>query len=258
MINLTALGIAAGVIFIYMNLIFFLAALLRKNDIVDVAWGLGFVTISLTMLILYPGYDQRRLLVSLLIAIWGLRLAGYIFLRNRGKQEDFRYAAWRKQWGKHWLIRSYLQVFILQGFFMLTIAYPVILYLQPGSSQPGILDFLGLIIWLIGFYFEAVGDAQMMRFKADPANKGRIMDQGLWCYTRHPNYFGETAMWWGIFFITLAQPHGWIGVVSPVVISFLLLRVSGVPMLEKKYAENPAYREYIRRTSSFFPLPPRK
>ncbi|HNX36815.1 MAG TPA: DUF1295 domain-containing protein [Candidatus Cloacimonadota bacterium] len=246
-----------GSVFIYMNLLFLLAVALKKNDIVDIAWGLGFILIAIVSFILQPINAPRMLLQSALVLIWGVRLALYIFIRNRGKSEDFRYAKWRRDWGRYWILRSYIQVFLLQGFFMLTIAYPLFSFdpaLSPGLNW---LDYLGLLIWLTGFFFEAVGDQQMRSFKQNPANKGKIMNQGLWRYTRHPNYFGESTMWWGLFLIALSNPHGWLAVFSPTIITFLLVRVSGVPLLEKKYADNPEYREYIRQTSSFIPRVPR-
>jgi steroid 5-alpha reductase family enzyme len=258
MIDFHAIGLVAGAVFIYMNLLFLLALGLKKNDIVDIAWGMGFIFITVLSLLLLPGLHIRRLLVSGFVIIWGLRLAIYIYLRNRGRKEDFRYAQWKKDWGKHWIIRSYLQVFILQGFFMLTIAYPLFLLAQAQSDAISYLDAIGALLWLTGFFFEAVGDAQMLKFKLDSANKGKIMDKGLWRYTRHPNYFGESTMWWGIFVITLNTPYGWSAVFSPMIITFLLLRVSGIPLLEKKYETNPTYREYIRKTGSFLPMFPKK
>lgn len=246
-----------GAVFVYMNLMFLLAVLLKKNDIVDVAWGVGFIVIAALSLLLIPVCHWRRGLVSLLVFIWGMRLAIYIYLRNRGKAEDFRYAKWRQDWGRNWLLRSYLQVFILQGFFMLTIAYPLFLFKAPGPHLITLPDIIGLVIWIYGFYYEAVGDGQLMRFKQNPANKGKIMNQGLWQFTRHPNYFGEATMWWGIFVIMLSFRFGYLAILSPVIITTLLLRVSGVPLLEKKYQSNPDYREYVRKTSSFIPRKPK-
>ncbi len=257
MIDFNAILLTVGAVFIYVNLLFLLAMLLKKNDIMDVAWGLGFIMVAVVYLLLVPGYHWRRMLVSALVAVWGLRLAIFIYLRNKGKKEDFRYAKWRQDWGKHWVLRSYLQVFLLQGFFMLTISYPLFFYAPNQTAAFSLLDGLGVLLWLLGFFFEAVGDNQMRRFKSDPSNKGKIMDRGLWRYTRHPNYFGESAMWWGIFLITLNVAYGWIAVFSPLVITTLLLRVSGVPLLEKKFETNPAYREYILKTSSFIPWPPK-
>lgn len=245
------------IVLAYMNTVFILALLLKRNDIVDIAWGLGFVVVMIILLMAIPGWHWRRLLISALVLIWGSRLAIYIHIRNKGKQEDFRYAKWRKDWGKYWVIRSYLQVFLTQGFFMLLVAYPLVLISNEHHKSIHFMDILGLIVWVCGFFFEAVGDAQLMSFKKNVANKGKIMNRGLWRYTRHPNYFGEACMWWGIFLLTLQVAQGWLALLSPVVMSFLLIRVSGVPMLERKYQDNPEYQDYINRTSSFFPLPPR-
>ncbi|MDD4308797.1 MAG: DUF1295 domain-containing protein [Candidatus Cloacimonetes bacterium] len=244
--------------FVYMNLMFLLALWLKRNDIVDVAWGVGFIVISVMLLLFVPDYHWRRLLISCLVALWGLRLAVYLYLRNKGKQEDFRYAKWRRDWGKQWIIRSYIQVFILQGFFMLLIAYPLFMIGGFGRHAPGLSDVAGLLLWIIGFAFESVGDHQMMMFKQNPINKGKVMNLGLWKYTRHPNYFGETVMWWGIFLIAVSSGWGWLAIISPVVITTLLVKVSGVPMLEKKYSNNPEYQSYIKKTSSFIPWFPSK
>jgi len=178
--------------------------------------------------------------------------------RNRGRGEDYRYANWRRTWGRWFVPRSFLQIFMLQGFFLMIIAIPLILINRPGAGGLRPLDFVGAAVWILGFLFEAVGDFQLRAFKADPANKGRIMDIGLWRYTRHPNYFGEAVMWWGIFLVALSAPGGWAAIVSPLVITGLLLRVSGVTLLEKKYAGNPAYADYVRRTSAFVPWFPKK
>ncbi len=258
MIDMSVILQVVLAVFIYMNLLFFLALALKKNDIVDVAWGMGFILCAVMLLIVVPHYHWRKLLVSTMVIVWGLRLAIYIFLRNKGKKEDFRYAKWRQDWGKNWILRSYLQVFILQGFFMLTIAYPLFLYGKSERQPLNWLDIIGVLAWLKGFFFEAVGDYQLGRFKRDPANKGKIMDQGLWRLTRHPNYYGEALMWWGIFVITLNTSLGWAAIFSPLIITTLLIRVSGVPLLEKKYETNPDYREYVRKTSSFLPWFPKK
>lgn len=256
MIDLNVLLCMALAVLVYMNVMFLLAIAMKRNDIVDIAWGLGFIIVALLSLVAIPGITWRRLLVSGLVIAWGLRLAGYLYLRNRGRKEDFRYAQWRQQWGRNWMLRSYLQVFILQGLFMLMITYPLFTVTQSRIVDIGILDGIGILVWLVGFLFEAIGDAQMRAFKQDPANRGKIMDRGLWRYTRHPNYFGESAMWWGIWIILMSNSHGIYAIFSPIIITFLLLRVSGVPMLEKKYKDDPAYREYVRRTSAFIPLPP--
>ena len=190
--------------------------------------------------------------------IWASRLMVHIYARNKGHGEDFRYAQWRKKWGKWFILRSFLQVFMLQGLFLLLISYPVVLIDRSPLTGLNELDAVGLLVWLAGFTFEAVGDAQLRRFKKALENKGRIMTQGLWRLTRHPNYFGESVMWWGIFIIALSVECGWTGVISPLVITFLLICVSGVPMLEKKYRGNPEFEKYARMTSVFFPWFPRR
>jgi steroid 5-alpha reductase family enzyme len=245
-------------VFVYMTCIFFVALLKRDNSVVDIAWGIGFILVSLLTFFLERGFFWRHILVTGLVGIWGMRLALYIYVRNKGRGEDFRYAQWRKKWGKLFILRSYLQVFVLQGIMLLIISYPIMLVNQSGAEAFSIWDAVGGGIWLIGFSFEAAGDFQLMQFKKDPGNKGKIMTAGLWRLTRHPNYFGETALWWGIFLIALSVKNGWTAVISPVLITFLLLRVSGVAMLERKYAGNQEFMEYARRTSPFFPWFPRK
>ena len=249
---------AAIVIFIYFFAFFLVAQFIRNNSIVDMGWGAGFVVVAFVTLISQGAYVERNLLVTLLITIWGGRLTYYIVRRNWGKPEDFRYAKWRKEWGS-WLVpRAFLQVFMLQGLLMLIIGYPIIVV--NSSPQPGLnfIDYLGLFIWITGFIFESVGDKQLAEFKKDPANKGHIIQSGLWKYTRHPNYFGEATMWWGIFLLTISVPLGWSAVISPLTITLMLLYVSGVPMLEKKYKDNPEFQKYARRTNKFFPWFPKK
>jgi len=245
-------------VFIYMTLLFLISMAKKDNSIADIGWGVGFILVAFLTFFLEPGFEVRHVLVTGLVLIWGIRLAVHILMRNKGKGEDFRYAKWRKEWGKYFVIRSFLQVFMLQGLMMLVISYQVILV--NSSEKPGLnlLDILGLIVWLFGFLFETVGDFQLLKFKRKKENKGKIMKSGLWRYTRHPNYFGEATMWWGIFLISLSVPLGWTAVVSPVVITFMLLRVSGVTMLEKKYKGNKEFEEYVRRTSAFIPWFPKK
>ena len=244
-------------IFLYMTFLFLLALIKKDNSIVDVGWGIGFILVWAVTFFLEPGGTARQLLAGGLVMTWGVRLAAHIFVRNKGRGEDFRYARWRREWGKGFLPRSFVQVFMLQGLFLLLIAYPVILINLSLERTLGPLDAIGLLIWLSGFAFEAVGDAQLRRFKREPEHKGRIMTRGLWRLTRHPNYFGESVMWWGIFIIALSTERGWTGVVGPLVITFLLTRVSGVPMLELKYRGNPEFEEYARKTSAFFPWSPK-
>ena len=253
-----ALAACAILVAAYMTGWFAFALIRKDNSIADIAWGLGFVLVAIVTF-LRRGSLFVPLLVTTLVVVWGLRLALHILLRNRKRGEDPRYAEWRRMWGRSFVWRSYLQVFLLQGFFLLVISSPVIL-VNSDRTYPyehAGLVLAGLLVWCVGFFFEAVGDAQLARFKKDPGNKGKIMDRGLWRYTRHPNYFGESLMWWGIFLVGLEVPHGWVTVVSPVLITFLLVRVSGIPLLEKRYAGNPAFQAYARRTSAFVPWLPK-
>ncbi|MGM0688154.1 MAG: DUF1295 domain-containing protein [Bacillota bacterium] len=249
---------AAIVIFIYFFAFFLVAQYIRNNSIVDMGWGAGFVLVAFVILVSQGAYVERNLLITLLVTIWGGRLTYYIVRRNWGKPEDFRYAKWRKEWGKWLEPRAFLQIFMLQGVLMLIIGYPIIVV--NANPQPGLnfIDYLGLLIWITGFIFESVGDKQLAEFKKDPANKGHVIQSGLWKYTRHPNYFGEATMWWGIFLLTISVPLGWSAVISPLTITLMLLYVSGVPMLEKKYKDNPEFQEYARRTNKFFPWFPKK
>ncbi len=247
-----------AILFVYMSLWFVVSLLKKRNDVADVAWGLGFVLMVWVSFVLSDDSGIRGLVVGTLVSIWGVRLAWHIHGRNKGKAEDYRYLAWRKEWGKWFYIRSYFQVYLLQGIFLFLIVLPVLLINKNRGGDLGLLDALGVAVWLVGFFFETVGDAQLARFIKNPANKGRLMQDGLWRYTRHPNYFGEVTQWWGIWLIALSVPNGWFGIIGPITITFLILKVSGIPMLEKKMEENPEFAEYKKRTSVFIPLLPRK
>jgi steroid 5-alpha reductase family enzyme len=249
---------SAIAVFAYMTAVFLIALLFKDNSIVDVAWGPGFILVGLTTFFLQPGFEARHVLIIGLVVIWGLRLATHVFVRNRGRGEDFRYAKWRRDWGRWIVPRSFFQIFMVQGVFMLIIATPIVLVNRSGGKGLTAIDGLGASLWLSGFLFEAVGDHQLKRFKQKPDSKGKIMTSGLWRYTRHPNYFGEAALWWGIFLIALSVRGGYVAIVSPLTISFLLLKVSGVTMLEKKYAGNEEFAAYARRTAAFFPRFPKK
>jgi steroid 5-alpha reductase family enzyme len=254
---LSALAACAAVIALYMTAWFALALVRKDNSIADTAWGLGFMLVAV-FTFFRRGSLFLPLLATALVVAWGARLAVHILVRNRKRGEDPRYAAWRAAWGRAFVWRSYLQVFLLQGFFLLVIVSPVILVnVDRGYPYGERIWPAGLLVWVLGFFFEAVGDAQLARFRRDPANKGRIMDRGLWKYTRHPNYFGESLMWWGLWLIALEVPGGWTTIVSPILITFLLAKVSGVPMLEKRYAGNPEFQAYARRTSAFVPWFPK-
>lgn len=253
----TVFLITAAAILLYMTGWFIAAQIHGRNDIADVAWGLGFILAAAVSLWAGEIYPLRGLLVSALVLVWGIRLAAHIHSRDRGKGEDKRYRKWREEWGKWFVLRSFLQVFMLQGVLLVMVALPVIFVNQAPPVPLGWFDLLGLAIWLTGFTFETVGDRQLLNFIRDPANKGKLMTSGLWRYTRHPNYFGEVTLWWGIWLMTLALPGGWLTIIGPITITFLILQVSGIPMLEKHYEDRADFQEYKRRTSAFFPLPPK-
>ncbi len=245
-------------IFAYFSVFFVVALIIKNNSIVDIGWGAGFVMVAWYSMVRGGNYTEIGVLTTVLVTVWGLRLFYHIIKRNWKKPEDFRYAAWRKEWGK-WLVpRAFLQIFMLQGFFMAVIAYPVIAINATDKASFSLLAIIGALVWVKGFFFEAVGDWQLKQFIKNPANKGKIMKEGLWRYTRHPNYFGEATMWWGIFIIGIGTRSGILGIISPLTITILLVFVSGVPMLEKKYADNSEFQEYARRTSKFIPWFPKK
>jgi steroid 5-alpha reductase family enzyme len=229
---------------------------LRDVSIVDIAWGLGFVVIAWVAFASGNGDGARRTLLAVLVSVWGLRLAGYIGRRKlRHPGEDPRYGEWRKRWGDRFWIVSLVNVFLLQAVLVWIVSLPV----QGASSRDGglgWLDFVGVALWAVGLFFEAVGDAQMARFKADSANRGTVMDRGLWRSTRHPNYFGDFCVWWGIGLIALSSGAWW-SLAGPAVVTLLLTRVSGKDHLERSMSQRPGYAEYVEHTSGFFPRPRR-
>jgi steroid 5-alpha reductase family enzyme len=253
-------GIVALVILGYMAILWIVSLILQNSSIVDIFWGAGFVMANWVYFALTPeGFATRKWLIGVLVTIWGLRLSLYILWRNWGKGEDFRYRKWREEAGGNWWWRSFFKVFLLQGVLMWIISAPL-LAAQIGATPArlAILDFVAVAMWAIGFFFEAVGDLQMARFKGNPANKGKVMNTGLWRYTRHPNYFGEATMWWAYYLVALAA-GGWFTIFSPILMTTLLLRVSGVALLEKSLKETkPKYKEYVETTSAFIPWFPRK
>ena len=254
----TLYGWAALVVLGYMTCWFVVALLRKRNDVADVAWGPGFVVVAGLALALQRPPSARLLLVAVLVALWAMRLAVHIASRGRGKAEDYRYAEWRRQWGRWFYLRTYLQVFVLQGLFMLAISASVVAVGANRGGPLGWLDAFGAAVWLVGFVFETVGDRQLAAFLRDPANAGSLIQGGLWRYSRHPNYFGEATQWWGLWLIALSVPWGWAAAVSPVAITYTLLFVSGIPLLEKRFEGRADWAEYKARTSAFVPLPPKR
>lgn len=235
------------------------ATIRRDVSVVDIVWGLGFAVVAVCSLVVGDGAAARRVLLAVLVGVWGLRLAGYLAWRNLGHGEDRRYRKMRDARGPWFWLISLATVFGLQGLLMVVVALPV--QLSASAEDPrrlGPLAAVGAGLWLVGLVFEAGGDLQLARFKADPVNEGKVMDRGFWRYTRHPNYFGDVCVWWGIFLVAAETAPGRWGVAGPILMTVFLLRVSGVSLLERDIGERrPAYAAYIERTSAFLPRPPR-
>lgn len=238
-----------------------LASLYLQNAaIIDIFWGLGFVTLSWIYFLGTPdGYLPRKLLICGMTLVWGVRLSFYIYWRNRSRPEDYRYRAWRAAAGKDWWWQSYFKIFLLQGFLMWIISTPL-LAAQAVATPARLtwLDFAGLGLWAFGFTFEALADWQLQRFKSVPANQGHVLRQGLWRYTRHPNYFGDAVQWWG-FYLPAASTGAYWAIFSPAIMTFLLRQVSGVTLLEKTLVHSkPEYQDYMQTTNAFFPWRPQR
>jgi steroid 5-alpha reductase family enzyme len=256
--TVTALVAAAGAVTAVM-LLTWLASLVRRDaSLVDRVWGLGFVVVALTVAHTVDGNHDRQWLLFGMTALWGLRLSAYLAWRNWGHGEDFRYQAMRKRHGARFAWVSLGTVFGVQAALMWVVALPVTLGQVPETPDIGVIAGVGVALWALGLLFETIGDAQLARFKADPASKGQVMDRGLWHYTRHPNYFGDACVWWGIALVAAESGLGAIGIVGAVVMTVLLRRVSGVTLLERSmHKRRPGYTDYVARTSPFVPRPPR-
>lgn len=231
---------------------------LRDASVVDPVWPLAFIAVAITALIAGGGDEGRRILLACVVAIWGARLSIHLLVRNAGKGEDFRYAAMRAKRGRRFWLTSLVTVFLLQGVLVWVVSLPVQLSAIPDRPL-GWLAIAGAIVWALGVVFESIGDAQLTRFKANPASRGQVLNTGLWRYTRHPNYFGDFLVWWGIFLIAAESGAGAWGVAGPLLMTLLLVKVSGAGLLEKDIAvRRPGYADYVRRTSGFIPRPPKR
>lgn len=267
-----AFSSVTALVFFYMTGWFFISLILKRNDVADIAWGIGFIVVSFFSYFIVGEALDMGFLIVLVVLVWGSRLSFHILSRNIGKPEDRRYGAWRLSWGKWFILRSFFQVYMLQGLLMIAIVSPVIIF---NVYRPVFADFfdgyafmllcIGFVLWLVGFYFESVGDKQLRVFLANPENKGKILDTGLWKLTRHPNYFGEVTMWWGVWVMSLYAgvstwsvafvplwPFG-LSIIGPLTITFLILKVSGIPLLEKNMEKNPLFDTYRKTTSKFIP-----
>jgi steroid 5-alpha reductase family enzyme len=238
-------------VFMIMAFFFLLSIPLRRNDIVDVGWGLGFALIAWAAYVLGDA-SGNVVIINWLVTLWAVRLVLHTGLRMIGKPEDSRYAAWRHDWKTFFYLRSFIYVYLLQGILMFVVTLPVAWANLYGAPVHPVWWF-GLCVWIVGFSFEAIGDWQLKRFLADSANRGKICTVGLWRYTRHPNYFGEVTLWWGIYLMTLPHAAWYITLAGPLCITWLILYVSGVPLLEKPFEKNLAFQAYKNTTSAFFP-----
>lgn len=240
-----------------LTFLWILSVRLRDASIVDICWGPGFVLLAWMYVAWFGALSPRPILLAALVTVWGVRLAGHIFLRHRG--EDPRYGAMRAAHGAAFWWRSLGIVFWLQAVILWFVAFPLLVTAAaPGPSHVTAIDAVGILVFATGFTFEAVGDYQLSRFRSDPSNRGKVLAAGLWRYTRHPNYFGDALVWWGLYVIALSAPFGWLTAGSPIAMTLLLIRVSGVALLERGLtATKPGYSEYIERTSAFVPWPPR-
>ncbi|SHL28145.1 Steroid 5-alpha reductase family enzyme [Pseudonocardia thermophila] len=261
----TNLWITAIVVVVVFGLALAVAVGLRggRHDGVDVAWGLVHAAVAVTTLIASAGHgeDWRRWLITVLTCMWGLRLAGYLALRNHGVPEDRRYAAIRQSAPGNPTAYALRKIYVPQAVIAWIVSLPVQLgqYGFATGVWPVVVTVLGVLGWLVGFVFETVGDAQLVRFRADPANRDEVLDTGLWRYTRHPNYFGDAAVWWGLALLALHHFAGLIGLLGAALMTWLLIKGTGAALLERRIRDRrPGYAEYVRRTSGFFPMPPRK
>ncbi len=253
----TVLAWSAIAVVAYMTAAWAVSLRLRDASVADVFWGPGFALVAIVSAAVSPP-SARAALLAALTSVWGIRLALHIGLRARKrKEEDRRYQAMRANWGSRFPVVSLFTVFLLQGALMLVVSLPLQAGAALGATRPlSVVDAVGVAVFAVGLAFESVGDAQLARFLADPANRGRVMQTGLWRYTRHPNYFGDALVWWGLGLVGAATGAWW-SLAGPALMTFLLVRVSGVSLLEKDIAgRRPEYVAYVRRTSAFLPLPP--
>jgi steroid 5-alpha reductase family enzyme len=249
------LGIVSIVIWAYVTLLFLISLVIKRNDIADVAWGPGIAIVGIVSILYVESPSLVHILIVSSTCIWATRLAVRISIRNSKKNEDSRYAQWRTSWRKFFYVRSYGQVYVLQGFLMIVMGY-IFIHVAHFDSPVFIPSvFIGLLAWLFGFVFEIISDYQLDQFISNKNNKGAIMQSGLWKYSRHPNYFGEVTLWWGLWITVATSLSSFIALISPLLITFLILKVSGIPMAEKHLKDKPGFKEYAQKTRALFPLP---
>ncbi len=243
----------AVIVFLFKTLFFILALITDDNSVVSIGWGLGMIMIAVYTLFYTDMFFPRHILVTSLVLFWGLRLSSHMLIRRTKEEEDFRYRHLRLK-KTFFRLRSYFQIFIIQGFLMIAVAFPVILINTTKRADMIWSDWFGAGIWAIGFIIEIISDFQLERFRYARKNRRSIMDKGLWKYSRHPNYFGEILIWWGIYIIALSLPHGWISLISPVIVTYLITNVTGIPPVEAKLSRRRRYRQYMKKTSALVPF----
>ncbi|TKG94754.1 DUF1295 domain-containing protein [Puteibacter caeruleilacunae] len=251
---------AALLIWILVTLLWIWSVIIKNVSIIDLFWGMSFVVVNSFYVLTTGELTIRKILIMAFVGLWGLRLSIHLALRNIGKGEDFRYQQFRKDYGekRYWWF-SYMQTFLLQGILVMLVSLPLLgINLSQHTKELNILDYIGIALWLLGFSFETIGDYQLSRFKKNPNNKGKVLDTGLWKYTRHPNYFGDAAVWWSFALFSIAASAYWY-IIGAIIMTYLLVKISGVSLLEKSLNKTkPQYQEYIRKTSAFIPWFPKK
>jgi steroid 5-alpha reductase family enzyme len=243
------------VLLVYMSIWFAVAKARKQLNYVDVAWGGGFVIIAWVVALSHP--SARSTLIAVLVSFWGLRIISHLARRVFRSGEDPRYQEMSKKWASAFWPRAYLQVFLFQGALMLLVGLPIFMATGEQNGDLAILSVLGTLLWFIGFVIESAADSQLRQFLADEDNKGKVMDQGLWRYSRHPNYFGELTQWWAIGVIALQASGGFVGLLGPLTLSILIIFVSGIPPIERKKKSDPAYAAYMKKTSPLILWPPK-
>ena len=256
---ITLFSHTALIILVLVTLLWVWSVFIKNVSIVDIFWGLGFVVVNAFYVFMSGELNSRKILILALVSIWGLRLTIYLAKRNIGKGEDFRYQEFRRNFGpkRYWWF-SFFQVFLLQGALIMIVSLPLLgINTSDSSGDLKVLDYIGIIVWLIGFVFEAGGDFQLARFKRNIANKGKVLNTGFWKYTRHPNYFGDSAVWWAYAIFSIAAGSYW-QIIGSIIMTLLIIKISGVALLEKTLNDTkPLYIEYIKKTNSFFPWFPK-
>ncbi|MGK0127053.1 MAG: steroid 5-alpha reductase family enzyme [Candidatus Azotimanducaceae bacterium] len=257
---ITLLSHAALIILALITLLWIWSVFIKNVSIVDIFWGFGFVVVNVIYAYMSGELNARKILILTLVSIWGIRLVIYLAIRNIGKGEDFRYQEFRRNYGpkRYWWF-SFFQTFLLQGVLIMIISLPLLgIHSSATSGDLNVLDYLGILVWIIGFTFETVGDFQLARFKKNIKNKGKVLNKGFWKYTRHPNYFGDSAVWWAYGIFSIAAGSYW-QIIGSIIMTLLIIKISGVSLLEKTLKDTkPQYRDYIQKTNSFFPWFPKK